>query len=92
MTWGNSETLSTVLHFDPVHFRISGKNNPENKIHLLHLIFQRMTISDVRVNYLVIFRINFRSTDDGADLCLLSFPLRNIGQDTDCPNGEYLCL
>jgi hypothetical protein len=29
MTWDNSEALSTVLHFDPVHFRISGKNNPE---------------------------------------------------------------
>jgi hypothetical protein len=27
MTWDNSETLSTVLHFDPVHFRISGKKN-----------------------------------------------------------------
>jgi hypothetical protein len=29
MTWDNSETLSTVLYFDPVHFRISGKKNPE---------------------------------------------------------------
>jgi hypothetical protein len=25
----NSETLSTVLHFDPIHSRISRKNNPE---------------------------------------------------------------
>jgi hypothetical protein len=35
---------------------------------------------------------NFGSTDDAADLCSVSCPLRNIGQDTDCPNGEFVWL
>lgn len=64
----------------------------QKKIHHLHLIFQRRIISDVRANYLVTFRTNFGLTDDAADLCSVSCRLRNIGQNTDCPNGHYLCL
>lgn len=90
MTWDNSETLSTVLHFDPVHFRISGKTLLK-KVRHLHLIFQGRMMSDVMKNYLDTFGTNdFGSPDDPADLCTVSCPLRNIGQDTDCPNEEYL--
>lgn len=64
----------------------------QKKVHHMHLIFQRRMISDVRANYLVTFRTNFGSTDDSADLCSVSCPLKNIGQSTDSPNGKLLCL